>query len=113
MFGEPTEDSRFTVTGPTINPEYLETYYSMNIIDAIDFAVWWLDSSDDPYYVIIHSPDGDVVLTQTVLKKMYYSEVEASGGTISEGVVGIGISFTPELGFNTTMSIIEPFHRIV
>jgi hypothetical protein len=89
-YGVPSNQKQFVVSGPTINPEFIEDYYSMNILQAVDFATDWLDNSwDEPYWVLLRGPDGRVILPRQAIRRMYHAEVKATGGSISEHIVRV------------------------
>lgn len=86
-FGTGSDTAPYTITGPTINPTFLEQYHSIDLFGALDFAVWWAGSDEDPYWIRLRGPNGRLIMSPKTVEGLYHSSFGAAGGSITVSLV--------------------------
>jgi hypothetical protein len=89
-YGRPTKDKPFIVCGPTINPTFMEEYWTLDLLKAVDYAYDWQGYGEGPYWCEVRGPDGRIVLPRCPIEMMHRAEVKSYGGSIVEMIIQVG-----------------------
>jgi len=89
-YGRPTKEHPYIVRGPTINPTFMEEFWTLDLLKAVDYAYYWQSLCEGPYWCEVRGPNGNIVLSRMPIERMYHAEVKGYGGSIVTMVVSVG-----------------------
>lgn len=89
-YGKPAKKAPYIVRGPTLNPTFMETFWTVDLFMAVDYASYWQSLCEGPYWCEVRGPNGKIVLSRLPIERMYHAEVKGSGGSITETVIRVG-----------------------
>lgn len=112
-YGIPSKERPYMVQGPTINPTFMEEYWTVDLLKALDYAVHWQSNCDGPYWAEVRAPNGKLVLPRSVVMELYHASVKAYGGSITVSIIRTTDKFFVGPGFCMQLGEVVESRRIV
>ena len=112
-FGTADEEVLFTIYGPTLNPDCMEWYFSLSLLEAVDFAASWFNQEPFPYWAVVRGPNGKVVIGSSELERIYHAEMRARGITVTTMMVIPSDAFLTAGGTTIRLAQVTSIRRVV
>ncbi len=107
-YGRPNRDTPFRVKCE-VYLDFIHEYYSMTLLDAIDFASFHYDNGwEDTRWTEVRGPNNWVIMPRRVTQRMYHAWFKAAGGSITASLIVVESSF-----MHGVQSIKTLEHRVI